>query len=259
KPANLIRSDYADIMVKVDTDVYHLDRLQLALKSDYFEKLFTEDFLEKRCDLIELPFMDSDTFSAIVDVIYGKELKSVITSENCISLLMAMDYLQMGIDLKVFASFLKEKAGDELSSNANILKLYSFIVGNQNFKALLPSVFQYLGSHLQNVRGYEEFHSLPLEHFVEIISAGKLSRNIEWVREFSEICVQWICFDWKNRLPHIFKLVNAARCSLRFACDVNDKKLHINLHNMSQEMKREKVLGYFQRLLLYKGENNIGK
>ncbi|KAL6954084.1 BTB (POZ) domain-containing protein 8 [Sarracenia purpurea var. burkii] len=257
KPGDMIRSDYSDIMVKVDTDVYHLDRLQLALKSDYFEKLFTEDFLEKRCDLIELPLMDSDTFSAIVDVIYGKDLKSVITSENCISLLMAMDYLQMGIDLKVFANFIKEKAGDELLSDANIFKLYNFILENENFKALLPSVFEYLGSHLKEVRGYEEFQSLALEQFVEIILAGKLPWGIERMHEFSEICVEWICYDWENRLPHIFKIVNAAKYNLCFPCTVNDEKLHINLLNMSQVMKREKVLGYFQRLLLYKGENNI--
>ncbi|KAL6954086.1 hypothetical protein U1Q18_050469 [Sarracenia purpurea var. burkii] len=256
---NLIRSDYADIMVKVDTDVYHLDRLQLALKSDYFEKLFIDDFYEKKCDLIELPVIDSDTFSAVVDMIYGKELKSVLTTENCVSLLMAMDYLQMRIDLKAYASFINDKSKNDLLSDAIILELFNFILENQNFKDLLPPVLKYLSSHWSDIRGYQEFFSVPFEHFIEIILPGHLSEEMKVISDFSKICVEWICYDWENRHTHIMKLVNAAKRKLKSPDYIKEEKLDINLHNMSEEMKQEKVLKYFKRLLHYKGEINIGR
>lgn len=252
-----MRSDYADIIVKVDKDEYHLDRLQLALKSDYFEKLFIEDFHERRCDLIELFVMDSDIFSLVVDVMYGKDLRTVITVENCVSLLMTIDYLQMKIDLQLYANFIKQNAKE--LSDSTVLKLYNFVSQNQNFKALLPSIFEYLCSHLNRVRGYDEFLSIPLEHFIKIILVKYISENIKSMREFCEICVDWICYDLENRLPHVFKLVNAVKCNFHFPFGLNDEKFHINLDNMSQEMKHKKVLIYFQRLLHYKGQVNIGK
>ncbi|KAL6954085.1 hypothetical protein U1Q18_050468 [Sarracenia purpurea var. burkii] len=206
-----MRSDYADIIVKVDKDEYHLDRLQLALKSDYFEKLFIEDFHERRCDLIELFVMDSDIFSLVVDVMYGKDLRTVITVENCVSLLMTIDYLQMKIDLQLYANFIKQNAKE--LSDSTVLKLYNFVSQNQNFKALLPSIFEYLCSHLNRVRGYDEFLSIPLERFIKIILVKYISENIKSMREFCEICVDWICYDLENRLPHVFKLVNAVKYS----------------------------------------------
>ncbi|XP_065223303.1 uncharacterized protein LOC135847612 [Planococcus citri] len=127
EPSKLIRSQFKDVMVKVEDDVYYLDRLPLALKSGHFKKLFAEG----ESDLIEIPRMDSKTFSAAVDIMYGETLKSVMvgnTINNFVSLLTVMDYLQMDTDTETYKSFVTEELDSSRPFNKDIFKLYNFIV-----------------------------------------------------------------------------------------------------------------------------------
>ncbi|XP_065209160.1 uncharacterized protein LOC135837717 [Planococcus citri] len=249
---NLVRSQYYDVMVKVDADVYCLDKLQLAWKSDYFEKLLIEYTDRKECSLIELPVMDTDTFSAIVDIIYGKTLTSVLNHENHITLLMAMDYFQMDMDLKTYANFIENNSVPDVK----IFKLNNFVQENPNLQCLLPSVLEYLSVHMTKLQTDNDFLSLPFEHLVQIVLSRKDRKFANRMREISQTCSEWIYYDLRNRLPHVAKLVNAAKRRFGYVNEIMDEEFNTMLSNIAGKMNLEMMTKLFYKFLVYDGEVN---
>ncbi|XP_065225524.1 uncharacterized protein LOC135849170 isoform X6 [Planococcus citri] len=260
KPNNLIRSQFKDVLIKVDEDIYYLDRLRLALKSRYFEKLFTEDYRDRNCDLIEIPLMDTDTFSAAVDIIYGKKLEDVVDDDNFASLLMAMDYLQMDIHEDAYREILDER----LCSRSNgrpfaheIFKLYDFITETGNFQGLLSVVYEHLSIHMLKLQDLDEYLRLPFDHYIHVIAQQYSRSNKETYTNqkhaLSEVCSKWICHDLENRLPRMIKLVNAARfrssCPNKLSYDDTD----LRLPAIDKSTNVDKVSRYFYKFLTYPG------
>ncbi|XP_065224491.1 kelch-like protein 23 isoform X2 [Planococcus citri] len=252
-PKTLIRSQYKDVMVKVDEDIYYLDRLQLALKSAYFEKLFTEDYSDKNSDLIELPLMDTDTFSAVVGVIYGEELKSVLNSDNFVSLLMAMDYLQMHIDPKTYKSFAAKEL-DFSDLNKDIFQLYYFIADDAKYEYLLPIVFYHLAEHLEELKDRDEILSIKFDHIIKIISNGDASIYNTPFRTVSKLCARWICHDVENRLHHAVYLVNAAKFRFNISNEISRQDFNLELFSNKEHLNQNSISTYIHKLMMYCGE-----
>ncbi|XP_065220242.1 uncharacterized protein LOC135845546 isoform X2 [Planococcus citri] len=256
KPKNLVRSQYYDFMVKVDADVYCLDRLQLAWKSDFFEKLFNEQSDQKERSVIELPVMDSDTFSAIVDIIYGQSLTSVLNYDNYVALLMAMIHLQMEIDMKTYASFIEKNSVVDVE----IFKLLYFVQENPNLQYLLPAVFKSLSVHLVKIQHNEDFLRLPLDDVIRIIISERCAvkekdqdKDID-MHTMSQICSQWIHHDLQSRIPHFAKLVNAVKRRFRHVIHIKDEDFNTVFTGIAEEMNPEMTKKLFYKLLICDGE-----
>ncbi|XP_065209305.1 uncharacterized protein LOC135837834 [Planococcus citri] len=250
------RSKYYDVMVKVGTDVYYLDKFQLASKSDYFEKLLIEYSDQQECISIELSVMDTKTFSTIADIIYGQSLKSVLDKFNYVDLIMAMDYLQMEIDLQTCKKFIKF-----LNLNDKIFKLYNFVRDNPNLQCLLPSVFDYISNHLADMRNNKEFSSLPFDHIMRIILtktiwSGNSKTTKSDVLKVCQVCSEWICADLENRLPHVAKLVNAVKRRLRYMNGVKDDDCNTMLSEITEKINPEVMAKIFYKLLMCNGDIN---
>ncbi|XP_065223360.1 uncharacterized protein LOC135847655 [Planococcus citri] len=270
KPKKLIRSQFKDIMVKVDEDIYYLDRLQLALQSGYFEKLFTEDYRDRNCDLIEIPLIDTDTFSAAVDIIYGEKLNDVIDDDNYASLLIAMDYLQMDIDEDIYRQILTDRfICREMMGfyyywahpfTKDVFKLYSFITVTANYQNLLPVVFQLLSQNILKFQDHDEYLSIPFDHYIHIISQRGFCCYGEehQTQAFSKVCAKWICHDIENRLPRIIELVNAAR--YRYYCpnELSYDDTNLRLPAIDESTNVDKVSRHFYKLFTYTGEIRRG-
>ncbi|XP_065222645.1 uncharacterized protein LOC135847142 [Planococcus citri] len=258
KSKKLIRSQYKDIMVKIDDDIYYLDRLQLALKSGYFEKLFTEDYSERNSDLIEMPLMDTDTFSAVIDVIYGEEVESVINSDNFVSLLMAMDYLQMDIDPKMWKPFAIRAFRCSKLLNKDIFKLCDFIALEKKFEYILPVVFEQMALYLEKLSDRDEFLSVKFDHMVKILSHCRTysceGSNPGPFRTVSKICARWICHDMKNRLHHALNLLNAARLGFHLSNTISDDEFNLRLSANDQNSNENTISRHIYKWLMYCGE-----
>ncbi|XP_065220244.1 uncharacterized protein LOC135845547 [Planococcus citri] len=284
KPKNLVRSQFYDVMVKVDADVYCLDRLQLAWKSEFFEKLFNEQSDQKECSLIELPVMDTKTFSAIVDIIYGQSLTSVLNHDNYVALLMAMNHLQMEIDMETYASYIEKNSVVDVK----LFKLLNFLQENPNVQYLLPAVFKSLSAKLVKIQHNEDFLRLPLDDIIRIITSYSCAlkkkyaeKEIEmhmatmsgssgcpqWMKEkliysdndidmptMSQICSQWIHHDLQSRLPHFAKLVNAVKRRICHVSDIKDDDFNTVLTGIAEEMNPEMTKKLFYKLVICDGE-----
>ncbi|XP_065225522.1 uncharacterized protein LOC135849170 isoform X4 [Planococcus citri] len=261
KPKKLIRSQFKDIMVKVDEDIYYLDRLRLALKSGYFEKLFTGGYRDGNCDLIEIPVIDTDTFSTVVDIIYGEELIDVINDDNYASLLMAMEYLQVGIDEDSYRGVLSTRLCSRFLNRpitAEIFRLYSFITETGNYQSLLPVVLQHLSLHMLELQDHDEYLSIPFDHYIHIIAQQDFRSNEEihtnQKHALNEVCGKWICHDIENRLPCMIKLVNAARFRSSCPNKLSYDDTNLRLPAIDQSTNVDKVSRYFYKFFTYTGE-----
>ncbi|XP_065199708.1 uncharacterized protein LOC135831270 [Planococcus citri] len=246
-----------DVSVKVGAEIYSLNRLRLALMSNYFEKLFTTEYMEKESELIEIQALDSLTFSAIIDLTNGENLDSLIDADSYVSLLLAMDYLQMEIDLRPFKKFIKTYTKKDLPFDPQMFELCHVICANRDYTYLERDVHIYLSSYLMDFPTYQEFLLLPPEHLINVIKIQQRTSKYSFVYEktvISQICAKWIYQDVENRLQYFIQLVNAANRRLfqsffRInACDVGDR-----LNNVEEGSKEEKMGRYFYQLL--NGEN----
>ncbi|XP_065199754.1 uncharacterized protein LOC135831299 [Planococcus citri] len=248
-----------DVSVKVGEAIYPMNRLQLALVSNYFEKLFVEGFVEKDRELVEIHAFDSNTFSAIIDVINGKDLKSLINADTYVSLLVAMDYLQMKINLEPFKEFMKAYIVEhDMPFDTQMLELYRLIATNRDFKDLKFYLYSYLSCHFTDFVNYPEFLSLPLDDLIDIIKIQKGVRRSSGSDEMniiSQVCVKWILHDVEKRLNNFVKLVNATNYRLhRFSYRINTDCVNARLNNMEGDRKEEEIRRYFCQLLNYGGE-----
>ncbi|XP_065211829.1 uncharacterized protein LOC135839638 isoform X2 [Planococcus citri] len=252
------RSKYYDVMVKVGTDVYYLDKFQLASKSDYFEKLLIEYSDQQECISIELSVMDTETFSTIADIIYGQSLNSVLRHRNYVDLIMAMDYLQMEIDLQTCEKFIKCNLNN---LHESIFKLYNFVRENPNLQCLLPSVFEYLSTYLADMRNNKDFSSLPFDHIMRIILSksiwsGSPKTTKSDVLKVCQVCSEWICAGLENRLPHVAKLVNAVKRRLRYMNGVKDDDCNTVLSEIAEKINPEMMTKLFYKFLMCNGDIN---
>ncbi|XP_065209309.1 uncharacterized protein LOC135837837 [Planococcus citri] len=261
RPVHHRISKYYNVMVKVDDDVYYLDKFQLAWKSDYFEKLLIEYSDQQECISIELPSMDTKTFSTIADIIYGQSVlnyfqNSVLNQYNYVELIMAMDYLQMEIDLRPYHFFIVQHC----SPDAKIFKLYNFVRENPNLQWLLKTVFDYISVHLADMRNYKDFLSMPFDHIMQII-LGK--RTFTWdtpttsrsdVLGVCQFCSEWICTSLENRLPHVAKLVNAVKRRFNFMNEVNDDGCVRMLSEITEPMNPKMMTKLFYKFLMCDGD-----
>ncbi|XP_065200435.1 uncharacterized protein LOC135831687 [Planococcus citri] len=200
-----------DQMVKIDSNIYHLDRLNSSLKSEYFEKLFTSKDFKRKNDPIEVQPLSSEVFPTILEIIHGKEVQDVLNKDNYLSLLKELNHFGMKIDLQIFSSLIDCDLESCSPQEAKIFELYAFIIQNSQFEYLLNSVLKYLSNHLDALQNHEILSSnVPLDHLVQLIKNLKHADEKARYRVV-QICSEWLCHDMKNRLPHMAKLVKKTK------------------------------------------------
>ncbi|XP_065200434.1 uncharacterized protein LOC135831685 isoform X2 [Planococcus citri] len=205
-----------DQMVKVDSNIYHLDRLNSSLKSEYFEKVFTsEDFKQKNDPILEIKPLNSEEFPTILDIIHGKEVYDVLNKDNYLSLLKELNHFGMRIDLQIFSSLIDRDLESCSPQEAKIFELYAFIIQNSQFEYLSRSVLKYLSNHSDVLQNHEILSSnVPFDHLVRLIKNLKHADENTRYNVF-QICSEWLCHDMKNRLPHMAQLVKKIKLLYR--------------------------------------------
>ncbi|XP_065199756.1 uncharacterized protein LOC135831300 [Planococcus citri] len=251
---------FHDVSIKVGDQIYPSNRLQLSLESNYFEKLFTENYAGKDGEFVEIRTLDSATFSAIVDIINGKDLESLINADSCVSLLLAMDFLQMEIDLKPFAKYIEKYAEEDLPFNSQMFELCSLAGANQDYKYLRCKIHYYLSRHFLDFLNYQEFLLLSPEELIDIIKIRQRVSRYPCAYEkniVSRICTKWICHDVEKRLNNFVKLVNAANYRLfKSFFRINADNIVSRLNNMRENENEEEIRRYFYQFLDRNGEIN---
>ncbi|XP_065210968.1 uncharacterized protein LOC135839042 [Planococcus citri] len=198
-----------DQMVKLGSNIYHLDRLTASLNSDYFERVFTsDDFKQKNDSILEIKSIENDeVFPTILDILHKKKyLNDVLNKDNYLSLLKAMNYFGMEIDLKSFESFIEGDLKIYSPQDAKIFELYDFIKQNEEFEYLLRGLFKCLSQQLdteQNKNEKTPSSDKPLDHLMQLIG------ELECLNEKTRCHFVPLCAILLKRAPKIFENSNS--------------------------------------------------
>ncbi|KAL6958094.1 hypothetical protein U1Q18_051736 [Sarracenia purpurea var. burkii] len=248
-----------DQKVKVDSNIYHLDRLRSSLKSNFFEKILTSgDFKLKNDAVLEIQPKNSEVFPSIVDLINGrKELIDVLNKDNYLPLVKAMDNLEMEIDLTIVNRFIDDNLKLYSLEEANIFELYNFIRKNGKFEYLLTSTLAYFSNNMTTLHNNEVLSSMPLDHLIRIIkSVGEVDDEKRCA--IVQTCTKWLCCDLENRLPHMVILINSIKPGFHNAAeDKNSASIKcLPKTNVDELAKQEIIARCVFALLAYGGKLN---
>ncbi|KAJ9578774.1 hypothetical protein L9F63_004982 [Diploptera punctata] len=83
-----------DVVLKVGDVNFPCHRKTLADYSPYFQAMFSDRFIEKDKECIEIQGVDSEAMAMLLQSIYKKEELNLLTSQNILSILQASSMLQ---------------------------------------------------------------------------------------------------------------------------------------------------------------------
>lgn len=241
---------FSDVTVKVDDKTYQLHRIVLSLKSAYFQKLFDKNFIEHTQTEVELKTVEAPIFDCIVKFMYENDLLSSITSENMTKLLIALDYLQIELDLTWFNHYIQYC---ENISMAHVFELFDFLMVHSRYPWLLTALLKYFSKNLLKISQTEYFVAIPFEYLKKILlySQGRGNEDEE-SKNITKICANWVCHDLANRSSHIIDLVNAVKyrySKMFFLIDAN-----LNIKCSECDNKQKYIEKKFEELLNYSVE-----
>ncbi|XP_065200430.1 uncharacterized protein LOC135831683 [Planococcus citri] len=129
----------------------------------------------------------------------------VLNEDNYFSLLKAMNYFGMEIDLEGFDKIIEGDSKLCLPQDAKIFELYDFIKQNRGFDYLLNGLFKQLSKRLdvlQNISEKTSSSDKPLDHLVHLI------RELECLNEKTRCHVVSLCAKLLKLTPKVFENSN---------------------------------------------------
>ncbi|XP_065216029.1 uncharacterized protein LOC135842476 [Planococcus citri] len=244
-------------------DKYYLDRAVLASKSNYLARLSEGNVKVDMGAMIMSIIHEDDMLSPIIEVMYGKDLKSVICESNFVDLLKNMCHLEMQIDLDVFKEFIEDTIIPKKEFCHEMIELYFFLLSSRVVEEckcdyLLPTVSQYFSNRLFDAYKVKEFLFMPFEGLLRIL----LHRNKDKYQDedfVGRVCAEWICHDFKNRVNQLIKLVNATkhRHGVFRYCHVNEEQSQSTidfLKKIDENLRMQQLKKYFNELYHYYGD-----
>ncbi|XP_065202512.1 uncharacterized protein LOC135832904 [Planococcus citri] len=254
-----------DMCVNVEGEKYILDRVILALKSNYFRVCFgTQDngddvnSFQKPKAYFDCVKGGKDGLHTLISIIYGKDLKSAMNKNNFLNLFHNMFVMGMEIDLEIIKQFLEENIKPEVKFYFDIIEFERFLCDFMGSNHLLPTIVQFLSHHLPKI--YRMLSKNVSKKELLVLILMNKSYNLYEKRLIGTMCAEWICQDFQNRIQDLKDLVNATkyRFNLLPYCDLSSE-------SMIKLLKKTRPLGkpgipeiekYFDELLSYDGEAN---
>ena len=201
---------FNDVTVKVENEAIKANRMVLASRSLYFEKLFKTEMKEKYQLTVELHDINGTAVKHLIEFIYTGSID--INNENVLDLLSTADYLQIDETKKFCFEFLQSVINSDTCFF--VLSLANLYQNEQLKREALECISKDLGD-------VEFDNNLSKNDFIICIS--KMKRNQAKESAIYQYILSWTKFDENARSEEFLELlflVDFAKLSLNFIQDV---------------------------------------
>lgn len=220
---------FADITLQCCTgQMFQCHKALLSARSAYFKVMFTSDMRERSNVVINLPGIDGDILSALVNYVYTSKVS--ITQANVQSLLEAADLLQFGSVKAACEEFMMRFLDID-----NCLGVHAF-AEHHVCPVLEREALRTILSRFEELICQEEFWGLDFKKLVTILSAENV--NVWKEETLLEAVVKWVTFDIDSRKENILDLLHCIRL------EVDDVYLTtaLDVHKLCNEHKIRSVI-----------------
>ncbi|XP_072028079.1 uncharacterized protein [Amphiura filiformis] len=196
-----------DVTLKADGQEFPAHRNILAACSPYFRALFTNGMNETKEATVQIPEVDPQLFSLLLDYAYTREVK--VTSENVEKILPLADQFNVPGLVDMCCQFLTE----HLTSD-NSIGIWRFARSYFCFR-LQESAFRFVLIHFESITSgndLDEFLSLTIDELIEIISEDGL--NVKMEEFVFEAVTRWIKHKEKDRKQYIYRILLSIRLGM---------------------------------------------
>ena len=200
---------FNDVTIKLEDETIEANRMVLASRSLYFEKMFKTEMKEKYQPTVELQDINGTAVKHLIEFIYIRSID--INSENVLDLLTTADYLQMDEAKQFCFEYLQSVITSDTSFFVlSVANLYQ----NEQLKV---EALECISKDLGDV---EFDNNLSKNDFITCISKMKESQAKE--SAIYQCILSWTKFDENARtkeFPEFLFLLDFAKLSFSFIQD----------------------------------------
>ncbi|XP_072020910.1 kelch-like protein 25 [Amphiura filiformis] len=206
-----------DIVINVGERAFNAHRGVLAASSSYFKAMLTSGFTEANQDVITIDGK-AEHFEMLLQYIYtGKLDVSWTTSQDDICGILQMANYLLLMDAVSNCTSLIQDLYENFTVEQMPIKVafkYLLVAKANDLMDLVKSSERRLQDNLMMLKKCKVFLEDASVEFMEEFLSGDNLATADEEEEVLMLVLEWLKFDWDNRRPHTYRLLQKVRLGL---------------------------------------------
>ncbi|XP_063229967.1 kelch-like ECH-associated protein 1B [Bacillus rossius redtenbacheri] len=230
-----------DVVLEVETELFHAHKVVLAAASPYFKAMFTGGLRECEMQRIKLQGVCPSTMSRLICFMYTGQVR--VTEVTVCQLLPAATMFQVKNVIDACCVFLERQLHP-----TNAIGIANF-AEQHGCNDLCHKANQFIVQHFTQLCQEDEFLQLTPMQLVALIRRDEL--NVQDERQVYNAVLKWVKHDEERRYPRMENILQAVRCQYLTPDFLRDQMKNCDLLKRLPAC-REYLAQIFRELSLHK-------
>ncbi|XP_020298839.1 kelch-like ECH-associated protein 1 isoform X1 [Pseudomyrmex gracilis] len=191
-----------DVILEVDSELFHAHKVILAAASPYFKAMFTGGLKESEMTRVKLQGVCPTTMARLMYFMYTGQIR--VTEITVCSLLSAATMFQVSNVIDACCTFLERQLDP-----TNAIGIANF-AEQHGCHDLYHKANEFIVQHFNQICQEEEFLQLSALQLITLVRKDEL--NVQEEREVYNAVLKWVKYNEEARRPKMEHILHAVRC-----------------------------------------------